>query len=78
MFNLEEKWPNKVEQTGSTLGLSEIRRRHPTCAYHTQAGSQFISSHSFPVPAAGLIPSPPSAPAHCGRYINLRQIQNIH
>ena len=24
MFDLEGKWPNKVEQTGSTLGLSEI------------------------------------------------------
>ena len=34
-------------------------------AYHTQAGSQFISSHSFPVPATGLITSPSSAPAHC-------------
>ena len=40
--------------------------KHPTCAYHTQAGSQFFSSHSFPVPAAGLIPSPSSAQAHCG------------
>ena len=25
MFDVEGKWPNKVEQTGSTLGLSEIR-----------------------------------------------------
>ena len=25
MFDLEGKWPNKVEQTGSTLGLSEIQ-----------------------------------------------------
>ena len=25
MLDLEGKWPNKVEQTGSTLGLFEIR-----------------------------------------------------
>ena len=25
MFDVEGKWPNKVEQTGSTLSLSEIR-----------------------------------------------------
>ena len=27
--------------------------------------NKFISSHPFPVPAIGLIPSPSSAPAHC-------------
>ena len=67
MFDVEGKWPNKVEQTGSTLGLSKIRTADtPPVHIITQAGSQFFSSHSFPVPAAGLIPSPSSAPAHCG------------
>ena len=27
MFDLEGKWPSKVEQTGSTLGLSEIQTK---------------------------------------------------
>ena len=39
---------------------------HPACVrYHTQAGSQFISFNSFPVPGTGLKPSPSSAIAHC-------------
>ena len=48
MFNLERKWSNKVEQTGSTLGLSAIQTTNtPTYAwYHTQAESHSISYHS--------------------------------
>ena len=60
MFDLKVKLPNKVEQTGSTLGLYEIRTADtpPVHIIRTQAGSQFFSSHPFPVPAAGLIPKP--------------------
>ena len=46
--------------------VRDSNRRHPTRAwYHTQAESQFFSSHSFPVTATCLIPSLSSAPAHC-------------
>ena len=36
------------------------------CISYTGGVSAVRISHSFPVPAAGLIPSPSSAPAHCG------------
>ena len=78
MFNLE----GKVEQTGSTLGLSEIWTANiplSMISYTGRVPDKFISSHSLPVPAIGLIPSPASALAHCpARPGNLRQIQNTH
>ena len=64
MFDVEGKWPNKVEQTGSTLGLSEIRTADtpPVHIIHRQ-GARFsplilpsasCKSNSFTI----LIPSP--------------------
>ena len=58
MFDLERKWPNKVEQTGSTLGLSEIRTTDtpPVHIIHRQGASCSAScrSNSFTI----LSPSP--------------------
>ena len=48
MFNLEGKLPNKVEQTGSTLGLSEIRTADtpPVRIIHRQGASFYPLIHS--------------------------------
>ena len=57
----------KLSRQAQLLGLSEIRTADTLPVHdiiHRQR--QFFSSHSFPVPATGLNPSPSSAPAHCG------------
>ena len=84
MFNLEGKWPNKVDQTSSTLGLSKIRtadtppvhdiihRQRQFFSSHSQYQLQvWILHHPQPQPTAG-VSTPPAGPG------NLRQIQNIH
>ena len=44
MFVVEGKWPSKVEQTGSTLGLSEIRTADtpPVHDIHRQGASALV------------------------------------
>ena len=85
MFDFEGKWPNKVEQTGSTLGLSEIEtadtppvhdiihmqgaRSSPLIHSQCQQQVKFLN-HPQPKPTAG-VRTTPAGPG------NLRQIQNI-
>ena len=55
----------KLSRLAQLLGLSKIRTAdNIPVHYIIHRQRQFFSSHSFPVPATGLNPSPSSAPAH--------------
>ena len=83
MFDLEKKWLNKIEQTGSTLGLSEIQTMCMISYVHRQGASLSpliysrgqlqlkILHHPQPQSTAG-VETPPKGPG------KLRWIQNIH
>ena len=85
MFNLEGKWPNKVEEIGATLGLSEIQTADYPPVHDIIHGREPVYLLSF-IPSASdrsnsftiLSPSPllgvETPPAGPG---NLRRIHNI-